>query len=194
MLSWMTNFCYNCSRPDEMFKNGILNKDESKTFLKCENFLWHVRCQLHYIAKRPEEIINFNDQREKAKRLGYEDRKGLLGVERFMRHYFLIAKEVGDLTRSICSILEEKQKKTKEQKDRDMRYKTAQSKALKMLYRQKEVLYTLDDPEQLLKYSPKYNAILKKINSVNGLAFVYTEYRTLEGIAIFEIIFKNFIQ
>ena len=112
MLSWMTNFCYNCSRPDEMFKNGILNKDESKTFLKCENFLWHVRCQLHYIAKRPEEVINFNDQREMAKRLGYEDRKGLLGVERFMRHYFLIAKEVGDLTRSICSILEEKQKKS----------------------------------------------------------------------------------
>ena len=112
MLSWMTNFCYNCSRPDEMFKKGILNKDESKTFLKCENFLWHVRCQLHYIAKRPEEVINFNDQREMAKRLGYEDRKGLLGVERFMRHYFLIAKEVGDLTRSICSILEEKEKKS----------------------------------------------------------------------------------
>ena len=35
-----------------------------------------------------------------------------MGVERFMRHYFLIAKEVGDLTRSICSILEERQKKS----------------------------------------------------------------------------------
>ena len=111
-LSWMTNFCYKCSRPDDMFKKGILNKDESTTFLKCENFLWHVRCQLHYIAKRPEEVINFNDQREMAKRLGYDDRKGLLGVERFMRHYFLIAREVGDLTRSICSILEEQQKKS----------------------------------------------------------------------------------
>ena len=29
-----------------------------------------------------------------------------------MRHYFLIAREVGDLTRSICSILEEQQKKS----------------------------------------------------------------------------------
>ena len=35
-----------------------------------------------------------------------------MGVERFMRHYFLIAREVGDLTRSICSILEERQKKS----------------------------------------------------------------------------------
>ena len=111
-LSWMTNFCYNCSRPEEMFEKGILNREEADTFIKCENFLWHVRCQLHYIAKRPEEVINFNDQREMAKKLGYEERKGLLAVERFMRHYFLIAKEVGDLTRSIYSILEEKQKKS----------------------------------------------------------------------------------
>ena len=112
MLSWMTNFCYGCSRPEDMLTRGILTKAEAKTFLKCENFLWHVRCQLHYIANRSEEVINFNDQKEMAYKLGYEDRKGLMSVERFMRHYFLIAKEVGDLTRSICSILEERQKKS----------------------------------------------------------------------------------
>ena len=38
------------------------------------------------------------------------DRKGLKPVERFMKHYFLTAKEVGDLTRIICSVLEERQK------------------------------------------------------------------------------------
>ena len=112
MLSWMTNFCYGCSRPEDMIKMGILTKAEAKTFLKCENFLWHVRCQLHYISNGSEEVINFNDQKEMALKLGYEDRKGLMSVERFMRHYFLIAKEVGDLTRSICSILEDRQKKS----------------------------------------------------------------------------------
>ena len=112
MLSWMTNFCYDCSRPGDMQIKGILTKDEERIFLKCENFLWHIRCQLHYVAKRPEEVINFNDQQEMALRLGYEDRKGLMSVERFMRHYFLIAREVGNLTRSICSILEERQKKS----------------------------------------------------------------------------------
>ena len=111
-LSWLTNFCYGCSSPEDMLIKGILTKDEARTFLKCQNFLWHVRCQLHYVAKRPEEVLNFNDQQEMALRLGYEDRKGLMSVERFMRHYFLIAKEVGDLTRSICSILEERQKKS----------------------------------------------------------------------------------
>ena len=55
-------------------------------------------------------IINFNIQPEMANRLGYNDRGGLKNVERFMKHYFLTAKEVGDLTRIICSVLEERQK------------------------------------------------------------------------------------
>ena len=48
---------------------------------------------------------------EMADKLGYHDRKGLKPVERFMKHYFLTAKEVGDLTRIICSVLEERQKR-----------------------------------------------------------------------------------
>ena len=36
---------------------------------------------------------------------------GLRGVERFMKHYFLVAKEVGDLTRIVCAALEMKQLK-----------------------------------------------------------------------------------
>ena len=47
-----------------------------------------------------------------AKLLRYHDRLGLLGVERFMKHYFLIAKDVGDLTRIVCSSLELMQLKT----------------------------------------------------------------------------------
>ena len=61
---------------------------------------------------------------------------------------------------------------------------------LKELDEEKHNLFTLNDPEQLLKYSPKYNEIINKCNSVNGLSFIYTEYKTLEGIAILEIILK----
>ena len=48
----------------------------------------------------------------------------------------------------------------------------------------------VDKDDKLLKYSPKYNEILKKVNEVNGLSFIYTEYRTLEGIATLEIVLK----
>ena len=56
--------------------------------------------------------MSFDVQPEMARRLRYHDRKGLLGVERFMKHYFLTAKDVGDLTRTVCSSLELRQLKT----------------------------------------------------------------------------------
>ena len=43
--------------------------------------------------------------------MGYTDHAGSRGVERFMKHYFLVAKDVGDLTRIFCAILEADQKR-----------------------------------------------------------------------------------
>jgi [protein-PII] uridylyltransferase len=44
-------------------------------------------------------------------RLGYTSHPGMQDVERFMKHYFLIAKDVGDLTAILCAKLEDEQKK-----------------------------------------------------------------------------------
>src|ERR1041385_1617929 len=46
-------------------------------------------------------------QREIAVRLGYTEHPGQQDVERFMKHYFLIAKDVGDLTAILCAELED---------------------------------------------------------------------------------------
>src|ERR687890_179486 len=43
--------------------------------------------------------------------MGYTERAGLRGVERFMKHYFLVAKDVGDLTRIFCAVLETDQQR-----------------------------------------------------------------------------------
>jgi len=48
----------------------------------------------------------------------------------------------------------------------------------------------MNDPEQLPKYAPKYNSILNKIATLKGSAFVYTEYKTLEGIAVLKIVLR----
>jgi [protein-PII] uridylyltransferase len=93
-------------------ERGIFAPDEIATFNHCEGFLWTIRCYLHFLTGKPEERLSFELQPEMARRLRYHDRKGLLGVERFMKHYFLIAKDVGDLTRIVCSSLELRQLKT----------------------------------------------------------------------------------
>src|SRR5256714_12319731 len=50
-------------------------------------------------------------QREIAVRLGYTSHPGMQDVERFMKHYFLVAKDVGDLTAILCAKLEDEQAK-----------------------------------------------------------------------------------
>jgi UTP:GlnB (protein PII) uridylyltransferase len=89
----------------------IFMPEEQATYRRCETFLWGVRCHLHFLAGRAEERLTFDVQQAMADRLGYVDRGGLRAVERFMKHYFLVAKDVGDLTTILCSALEMEQVK-----------------------------------------------------------------------------------
>src|ERR1700733_9886921 len=80
--------------------------EEAAKFAKANAFLWTVRCHLHFLTKRPEEKLTFDVQVEIARRLGYTDHAGAAAVERFMKHYFLVAKDVGSLTRIFCAAFE----------------------------------------------------------------------------------------
>jgi len=90
---------------------GVFMPSEMATFRRCENFLWSVRCHLHFLTGRAEERLSFDLQPAMAERLGYRSHSGLRSVERFMKHYFLVAKDVGDLTTILCSSLEIQQLK-----------------------------------------------------------------------------------
>jgi [protein-PII] uridylyltransferase len=105
-LFWITKYFYRIKDERELADKGVLTKRELQTLRKANAFLWSVRCQLHFVAGKAEERLSFDFQREIAARLNYSDHPGLSGVERFMKHYFLISKDVGDLTRILCAALE----------------------------------------------------------------------------------------
>ena len=107
-LFWIAKFLFSANSPQELADKGAFSRAELHTFLKCEDFLWAVRCHLHFISGRGEDRLSFDRQAELAERLHYKSHGGLQAVERFMRHYFLIAKDVGDLTRIFCASLEQK--------------------------------------------------------------------------------------
>jgi [protein-PII] uridylyltransferase len=106
-LFWIAKYFYRVRSREELVKAGVFSRAELARFRKCEDFLWAVRCHLHFMTGRPEERLSFDLQREMAVRLGYTAHPGLKDVERFMKHYFLIAKDVGDLTRIFVASLEE---------------------------------------------------------------------------------------
>jgi [protein-PII] uridylyltransferase len=97
-LFWIGKYMHRVGSVAELVERGLLTKTELRQFQKAENFLWAVRCHLHAITNRGEERLTFDVQREIATRMRYNDRPGRSAVERFMQHYFLIAKQVGDLT------------------------------------------------------------------------------------------------
>ncbi|MDD9876592.1 MAG: [protein-PII] uridylyltransferase, partial [Magnetovibrio sp.] len=110
-LFWIAKYLYQADDAQGLKDAGVLTAADVRTFSKAESFLWTVRCHLHYMAGRPEERLTFNVQEELGQRMNYRSHAGSRGVERFMKHYFLTAKDVGDLTRVLCAVLEEQHKK-----------------------------------------------------------------------------------
>src|SRR5205085_8204312 len=110
-LFWIAKYVYRVREPEELIEKRVFDRREYMLFRRCEDFLWSVRCHTHFVTGRAEERLSFDIQREIAVRLGYTEHPGLKDVERFMKHYFLTAKDVGDLTAILCAELESRQAK-----------------------------------------------------------------------------------
>ncbi|AVM75403.1 [protein-PII] uridylyltransferase [Magnetospirillum gryphiswaldense] len=110
-LYWLARYLYRVDGINDLVDQGIISKEACKRFAKAQAFLWTVRCHLHYVTERAEDRLTFDVQQEIASRMNYTDHAGSRGVERFMKHFFLVAKDVGDLTRLFCSLAEEQQKR-----------------------------------------------------------------------------------
>jgi [protein-PII] uridylyltransferase len=106
MLLWIARYVYRVDSIHGLIARDVLTAGEARSFAKAEAFLWTVRCHLHYLAGRAEDVLTFDVQPEMGRRLAYTDRVAILGVERFMKHYFLTAKTVGNLTRTFCAAVE----------------------------------------------------------------------------------------
>jgi [protein-PII] uridylyltransferase len=77
---------------------GVITLTEARLAMRSWDFLWSLRFHLHYVAGRAEERLTFDLQPVIGARMGYTRHGRQDGVERFMRHYFLTAREVSRLT------------------------------------------------------------------------------------------------
>lgn len=111
-LYWTAKYRYQVQDVAELVEKNVLTKEEYETFERAQRHFWTLRCHLHYLTGRAEERLSFDVQPELARRMGYTDHAGAAAVERFMKHYFLVAKEVGDLTRIFCAGFELADRKT----------------------------------------------------------------------------------
>src|SRR5438874_408518 len=111
LLFWIAQYLYRVREPRELVAKGVLTQEEARHFERAERFFNTVRCHIHYLTARADDRLSFDLQREIATRLGFQDRPGSSGVERFTKHYYLHAKLVGDLTRIFVAALEDSRRR-----------------------------------------------------------------------------------
>ena len=102
-LYWMTRYVFGTQVMGELVGpdspgGGILTILEAKHARRSWDFLWTVRFHLHYVAGRAEDRLTFDMQPVVGARMGYTRHGRQDGVERFMRHYFLTAREITRIT------------------------------------------------------------------------------------------------
>jgi [protein-PII] uridylyltransferase len=77
---------------------GILLEQEQTDFVNSWESLIRIRNRLHYISKRKNDQLYFEQQEELALALGYKPRKGALGVEVFMQEMYAHLQTVAVIT------------------------------------------------------------------------------------------------
>ena len=102
-LYWVSRYVFNTFAMSELVGKdapggGILTETEARACRRAWEYLWTVRFHLHYVAGRAEERLTFDFQPVIGARMGYTKHGRQDGVERFMRHYFLVVREVSRVT------------------------------------------------------------------------------------------------
>src|SRR5580692_32843 len=99
-LYWIARYVFGTETMGQLAEvGGVLSPSEARHGRRSWEFLWTVRFHLHYVAGRAEERLTFDLQPVVGARMGYTRHGRQDGVERFMRHYFLTAREISRLTR-----------------------------------------------------------------------------------------------
>ncbi len=99
-LYWIARYVYDTYTMGELADvAGVLSPEEARHARRSWEFLWTLRFHLHYVAGRAEERLTFDLQPVVGARMGYTRHGRQDGVERFMRHYFLTARDIARLTR-----------------------------------------------------------------------------------------------
>jgi len=105
-LYWIAKYVYQTQNISDLVDLNVFRSDEHLQFEQAEEFLWAVRCQMHYLTDRAVEQLSFDLQVEVASAMGYHDSRDQRAVEIFMQDYFRHATRVGDLTRIFLTSLE----------------------------------------------------------------------------------------
>jgi len=91
----------------ELTDNGLITPREQAAADAALTFLWRVRNELHFFSGHKNDVLTRDLQPRIAKNLGYENDETTLGVERFMRDYYLHARVIHRVSKRLIARCQE---------------------------------------------------------------------------------------
>jgi [protein-PII] uridylyltransferase len=91
----------------ELSDKGLITPREQASTDAALTFLWRVRNELHFFSGHKNDVLSRDLQPRIAKNLGYENDESSLGVERFMRDYYLHARAIHRVSRRLIARCQE---------------------------------------------------------------------------------------
>ena len=110
-VMWVARLTKGIVNKDMLASSGLLFHDQLDKLLKSVEFLWRIRNDLHFNFKKKSDQLTFDSQERIAKLFGYKDTNSSLGVEAFMRDYYLYANRIDRYSSLVISRLIYKPKK-----------------------------------------------------------------------------------
>lgn len=95
---WAVFTHYRVSSLGELVGKGIITDGQYAAFLRARNFLWRLRNEIHFLSGRKNDHLTFDLQERTAEDFHYRNSANLLAVERFMKAYFLHARNIREFT------------------------------------------------------------------------------------------------
>ncbi len=106
-VAWVAKWYFDVNLLSDLVDKAYLSEHEYDLLKQGQLFLWKVRFALHVIAKRREDRIAFQYQKEVATMLGYIDTDSM-AVEQFMKDYYRTVTKVSRLNDILLQLLEDR--------------------------------------------------------------------------------------
>ncbi|WP_448564423.1 [protein-PII] uridylyltransferase [Thalassotalea ganghwensis] len=97
-IGWVAKRHFLADSLAELVEHRYLTHDEYFELLECQDYLWRMRCALHFIAGRSENRLLFDYQADVATLMGFGD-QGKHAIERMMKRFFRIIGRVAELNK-----------------------------------------------------------------------------------------------
>jgi len=104
---WLGEAKFGARTLRELADKGLITPREQAAADAALTFLWRVRNELHFFSGHKNDVLTRDLQPRIAKNLGYENDATSLGVERFMRDYYLHARVIHRVSKRLIARCEE---------------------------------------------------------------------------------------